>query len=128
MAGSIKFDYDKKNDITIATPHWHIVDENDCEVWYKQWIDYLKFSSRKMDFIMVLDDFKVDSAIASVWGEYRAKINKEYIRHGYRVNPELSVSIYIKTSGIRYNAASSEAASIEDAIEAINAARAAENK
>jgi hypothetical protein len=122
------FKYDKQNDIVIATPNWNIVDENDCQVWYDEWVSYLKIFNRKMDCIMVLDDFKVNPEIASRWGEYRAKINRDHIRYGYRVNPDFSVSIHIKTSGIRYNAASAEAASVEDAIEAIKAARQAEGK
>jgi hypothetical protein len=128
MPGYINFKYDKPNDIVVAIPNWHIVDENDCQVWYDEWVTYLKIFNRKMDCIMVLDDFKVESEIASRWGEYRAKINKDHIRYGYRVNPDFSVSIHIKTSGIRYSAATAEAASLEDAIEAIKAARAAEGK
>jgi hypothetical protein len=125
MPGKMKFEYDKENDIVLATPVWHIKDEDDCEVWYNQWVSYSKQFERKMDVIMVLDEFKVESTIASHWGEFRARINKDHIRYGYRVNPELTVSIYIKTSGVRYNAASAEAATVEDAIQAIKDARAA---
>ncbi len=123
MPGHMDFSYDRETDIVTATPHWHIATKEDCEVWHEEWVSYLKIFKRKMDCIMILDDFKVDSAIAPFWGEYRAKINNEFIRHGFRVNPDFGVSLYVKTSGIRYRAATAEAASYEDAVEAIMAAR-----
>ena len=126
MPGHIKFKHDKESDVIIADPKWHIVTEEDCKVWYDEWVSYLKIFGRKMDCIMVLDDFSVEPDVARMWGEYRARINKDHIRHGYRVNPDYTVSIYVKTSGIRYNAATAEAASVEDAMQAIFAARKAD--
>jgi hypothetical protein len=73
---------------------------------------------------MVLDDFHVEGSIASIWGEFRARINNEHLRHSFRVHSDWMVRTFVLTSGLRYNAATGEAASIEAAIEGIKALRA----
>jgi hypothetical protein len=123
MPGHIEFMHDEDNDIVVATPKWHIETEEDCKVWYKQWETYLQKFGRKMDCIMLLSDFKVDAGIGAAWGRYRAELNKQYVRYGYRVNPDIAVSLYTKTSGVRYSASTSEAADYESAIKAIMDAR-----
>lgn len=123
MKGIIEFKHDTVNDIVIAIPKWKIETEEDCEIWYKQWVDYLKKFGRKVDCIMVLDEFSVHGQVASHWGEYRAKVINELTRFSYRVNPDLYTGIFIKTSGVRYNASSKEAKSLESAIEAIKEER-----
>ena len=119
MPGSIDFKYNEKLDIIVAIPHWSIETVEDCKVWNDEWVSYLKKFGRKVDCIMILDDFKVESEISPQWGVYRANINKEYIRYGFRVNPSILVSLYVKASGIQYNAASAEAATYEDAVTSI---------
>ena len=119
MKGKIDFKYDEDNDILIATPYWNIETLDDIEVWYKQWIDYISTFNRKMDSIMILDDFHVKAGISVEWGRYRAKLVSTYTRFSYRINPDLSTGIFIKTSGSRYNASTNEASSIGAAIEAI---------
>jgi hypothetical protein len=119
----IQFQHDAEHDVVIATPVWSIVTEEDCRAWHKQWVDYLEPQGRKLDCIMVLDDFRVAPEIAAVWGKYRAEINRKYIRFSFRVHSNLSVRTFILTSGIRFDAASSEAASVEAGIEGILDAR-----
>ena len=119
MKGTIDFTYDEKNDIVIATPHWKIETKEDCEIWYNQWVDYLAPYNRKMDAIMILNDFHVKASYSVEWGHYRVKILKEYTRFSYRINPDLTTGIFIKTSGARYNASTKEASSLEAATEAI---------
>jgi hypothetical protein len=70
-----------------------------------------------------LNEFKVAAPIAEYWGEYRAKLNNSFFRFSYRVNPDLITGIFIKTSGVRYHAASKEANTIESAIVAIKEER-----
>jgi hypothetical protein len=123
MAGTIVFEHDTINDILIARPVWEIISRDDCETWYNQWVDYLSKFNRKMDVIIILDDFTIDVEIAAEWGKYRAMINNEYTRFSYRVNPSLLTGAFIKTSGVIYHAASDEALSIEMAYEAIKADR-----
>ncbi len=123
MTGTISFEHDKINDIVIAKPVWQIETKEDCEVWYKQWYDYLSKFGKKVDCIVLLDKFKVEASVAEAWGEYRAKLNNNFFRFSYRVNPELLTGIFIKTSGVRYHAATKEAKNIESAILAIKEER-----
>lgn len=119
MKGIIDFNYDEVNDIVIATPHWKIESVEDCEIWYNQWVDYLSKFNRKMDAIMILDDFYVKASYSVEWGKYRVKILHDHTRFTYRVNPDLATGVFIKTSGVRYNASTNEANSLDAAKEAI---------
>jgi hypothetical protein len=123
MTGTIVFDQDTANDIIIAKPLWHIQTIEDCEIWYKQWADYLSPFNRKVDLIIILDDFIVDAGIASEWAKYRAMVNNNYTRFSYRINANLLIETFARTSGVIYHAAFDEAASIEQAYEAIKADR-----
>lgn len=119
MKGTIDFKYDEENDVVIAIPHWKIETKEDCEIWYNQWVEYITSFKRKMDAIMILNDFYVKASYSVEWGQYRTKILKEYTRFSYRINPDLATGIFIKTSGARYNASTKEASSLEAAINAI---------
>jgi hypothetical protein len=123
MTGTIIFEYDANNDIIIATPKWHVITHNDCEEWYKQWAEYVSKFNRKLDIIMVLDEFKVESKIAAEWGKYRAKVINTYTRFSCRVNSSYLTSIYVKTSGIQHHASAQESKTIEGAYEVIMAER-----
>jgi len=123
MPGKIDFTYDKANDIVVAVPKWTIASQQDCEVWFNEWAAYLSKYGRKVDCIVVLHDFHVDARIASEWGEYRAKLNNTYFRHSYRIDADSTVKLFIKTSGVRFNAATGEAASVEDAVAGVLDAR-----
>ncbi|HEY5375248.1 MAG TPA: hypothetical protein VIK01_16325 [Polyangiaceae bacterium] len=59
------------------------------------------------------------------WGLARAKIHQQFTRFNYRVHATNRVKLFVNTSGARYNVATEEAATIEDAIEGILAARGA---
>ncbi|MDD4962636.1 MAG: hypothetical protein PHI11_01815 [Gallionella sp.] len=122
--GTVQFQYDAENDVVIAIPNWKIESLADCEVWFKQYIDYLKPFRRKVDMVFVLDDFAVTSQIINVWGEYRTDLVKEYIRFSYRVHLNSLIKIIIKSGAMQYNAASQDADSVEGAIAGIKAARA----
>src|SRR5512138_222356 len=78
MPGRIDFQYDSAKDIVIATPHWRLATKEDCETWYQQWDSHMSKYRRKMDCVVLLSDFHVEAAIASAWGEYRAKLNNTY--------------------------------------------------
>jgi hypothetical protein len=123
MPGRIGFTYDAVNDIVVAVPKWIIESQEDCEVWFDEWAAYLSKFGRKVDCVVVLNDFRIDARIASQWGEYRARLNNLYFRHSYRVDADSTVKLFIKTSGVRFNAATGEAASVEDAIAGILDAR-----
>jgi hypothetical protein len=123
MIGTISFEHDKSNDIHIARPNWNIETKEDCEIWFQQWNDYLSKIGKKVDMIVILDNFKVSTNVAEIWGPYRAKVNNDFFRFSYRVNPELVTGIFIKTSGVRYHAATKEAKTVESAIVAIKEER-----
>jgi hypothetical protein len=119
MSGSIDFRYDQDRDIVIATPHWKIATENDVTTWLSQYAMYMKPFGRRMDMVVVLDDFEVTAAIGSKWGEYRARLHKEYLRYSIRVHSKRDVKLFVNTSGARFNIATEEAASVDDAVDAI---------
>jgi hypothetical protein len=123
MNGTIEFQHDKINNLIIAKPKWIIETKEDCELWFKQWSNYFSKFGKKVDVIVVLDSFKVATAIAAEWGEYRAKLNNNFFRISYRVNPDLMTGIFIKTSGIKYHAQTKEAKTVESAIFAIKEER-----
>jgi hypothetical protein len=123
MSGTIDFRYDEKNDVVIATPHWKIASEADLAAWYGQYARYMTRFGRKMDFVVVLNDFEVHPSIGSKWGEYRAKLHREFMRHNFRVHSNRDVKLFVNTSAVRYNVSNAEAASVEDAIEGIIEAR-----
>jgi hypothetical protein len=123
MGGKIDFRYDEANDVVIAIPHWSIETPEDVVEWFAQYERYMKGFNRKMDFVVVLDDFHIGPKIGVLWGEYRAKLHKLYTRHNFRVHSDNRVKLFVNTSGVRYNVATEEAATIEDAIEAIKVAR-----
>ncbi len=123
MSGTIQFEYDEKNQIVIATPHWKIVTEADVLTWFSQYQRYMMRFPHRMDFIFVLDDFDVHPAIGSKWGEYRAKLHKQFTRFNYRVHSKRDVKLFVNTSGVRYNVSTEEAASVADAVEGILSAR-----
>jgi hypothetical protein len=127
MKGKIEFNYDFLNDLVIATPRWKIEIREDVLAWYAQYESYMKNFNRKMDFIVVLDDFHIGATIGVAWGEYRAKVHQRFTRFNYRVHSNNRVKLFVNTSGVRYNVATEEAATIEDAIEGIKAARRAAN-
>jgi len=123
MTGTIEFHYDEKNDIIVATPHWKIASEADAIAWYGQYARYMKRFGRKMDFVVVLDDFEVLPTIGAKWGEYRAKLHQEFMGFNYRVHSNRDVKLFVNTSSVRYRISHEEAASVEDAIAGILEAR-----
>jgi hypothetical protein len=126
MPGTIHFQYDEQNQIVIATPRWKINTEADVLAWFGQYQRYMMRFTHKVDFIVVLDEFDVHPSIGSMWGEYRAKLHKQYTRFNYRVHSKRDVKLFVNTSGVRYSVSTDEANSVADAIRGIlNARRAA---
>jgi hypothetical protein len=121
--GKIDFRYDATNDIVIAVPHWNIQTAADVVDWYGQYEVYMSRFRRKMDFVVILDDFHIAPAIGVVWGEARGRLHQRFTRFSYRVHANSRVKLFVNTSGVRYNVATQEAATLEDAIEGIKAAR-----
>jgi hypothetical protein len=123
MPGSIEFTYDAENDVVIARPKWTIATQEDCDVWLSEWAAYLSQFGRKIDCIIILDDFFVEAEIAPLWGEYRARLTNDYHRFSCRVHSNWSVRTYVLSSGARFGVAASEAESVEAALENVRGAR-----
>ncbi len=126
--GRIDFRYDQATDIVIATPHWHIETEQDVRTWYEQYVAYMKRFNRKMDFVVVLDDFRIKPSVGALWGEHRARIHRDFTRFSFTVRSDSQARLFTKTSNVRYDVATQEAATVEDAIQGVLAARAAAAK
>ena len=119
MRNTIDFQYDRVN----AVPHWKIQTRDHAIEWFEQYVVYLKQFDRKMDLVVVLDDFEIGPTIGVLWGEHRAKLHQQYTRFNYRVHSSNRVKLFVNTSGVRYDVATQEAATVEDAIEGILEAR-----
>lgn len=118
--GSIRFERDEKNDIVIAYPKWHIETEEDCKVWLAQYEAYFAPFGRRVDIIVVLDEFSIGNGIGSVWGSYRAEIHKRFTRHSVRVHANAKVRTYSATSGALHGVPSDEARDVPTAIALIH--------
>ncbi len=123
MPGSIDFRHDRTHDVIIAIPHWKIETKADVEEWYRQYEEFMKPFGRRMDFIVVLDDFQIATAIGPYWGEYRAKVHQRFTRFNYRVHANNKVKLFVNTSGARFNVGTEEAATVEDALLGIEESR-----
>jgi hypothetical protein len=123
MPGSMKFQYDSVNDVVIGIPSWKIETREDAEEWYRQWEVYMSTFHRKMDVVVLLDNFEVATAVGPYWGEFRARVHQNFTRHNFRVHSNARVQLFVNTSGARYNVSTLEAATIEDAIDGIKEAR-----
>jgi hypothetical protein len=119
MRGTIAFEYDRDNDVVLAKPHWKIATEADVTTWYGQWASYLGAFTRKMDTIVVLDEFEVAPAIGAKWGECRAKLHNNFFALSVRVRSNRNVKLFVNTSGARFNISTDEAPSVEDALAVI---------
>ncbi len=120
MTNRIDFHYDEKNDIVVATPHWHLKTEADVSAWSRDYQKYFaRFGGRKVDVVFDLQHFTVDPRIGTAWGEARSHMINSYTRYSYRVSTQGSTGLFAFTSGVRYSASSATAPSVEAAIEQI---------
>jgi hypothetical protein len=118
-----EFRYDPVTDIVVATPHWRIETSADVVTWFAQFESYLVRFHRRMDFIVVLDDFEIAPQIAIEWGEVRARLHQRFTRWSFRVHPTSRVKLTNHTSDARYDVRTNEAATVADAVRAIQQAR-----
>ena len=117
MHNHVSFRYDARRDVILATPRWHIVTEEDCRAWLREYEAFFTELGRgKLDVVFSLDHFSVDKAIAQVWGRYRADMVSRFTRHSVRVHPDARVRVFAHTSGILHQAGSDEAPDVETAV------------
>jgi hypothetical protein len=117
--GSIRFDYDEINDVYVIYPRWTIESEEDCKAWLQQYDDYFSRLGRRVDVIIVLDDFRIDKNIGPVWGAYRAEVHKRFTRHSVRVHSNAKVKDSVSTSGLLHGVGTDEADDVPTAMRLI---------
>jgi hypothetical protein len=124
MKGSIEFRYDAVNDLVIARPRWTLDSSVEVMRWYQMHANYFagRFKDRK-DLIVLQESFDVTPQVATLWGQYRARLHETYIGLSVRVNSNARVLLTTNTSAARYTISALEAASLEEAISAIRGAR-----
>jgi hypothetical protein len=124
--GTVEFRYDLENDVVIATPRWTLATSAEVMRWYELHVSYFggRFRSPK-SLITRNDAFDVVPQVAALWGSYRAKLHETHVKSSISVNSNPRVRLTTNTSGVRYGIGAIETKTVEEAIAAIVAARAA---
>lgn len=126
MAGTIDFRHDAVNDLVVSRPRWTLTTAVDVMRWYQMHAGYFggRFKSKK-DLIVLHEAFDVAPKVASLWGQYRARLHESYLRFSVRVNSNPRVRLTTNTSAARYSISAVECASLDEAVASIHAARVA---
>jgi hypothetical protein len=128
MKGSVRFHYDEENDVHYVYPKWYVETEDDCRLWHSQFEAYFSRFGRKVDVVIVLDDFKIGPKIGTIWGQYRADWINRFTRYSVRVRQEARASTFAATSAAKFGGGFEEAPTVEVAIAQIKARRLAEGE
>jgi hypothetical protein len=123
MKGTIRFQYDTVHDIHIAHARWTIETEDDCKLWAQQFVEYFTPLGKRVDVIFTCDEFRIGKGIGSVWGRYRADINRQFTRYSVRVHVDAKVATFTATSAALHNSVADEASDVPTAIELIQEKR-----
>jgi hypothetical protein len=126
IAGTVDFRHDTTNDIVISRPRWTLETSVDVMRWYQMHASYFgaRFQEKK-DMVVVNDAFDVSPRVATLWGQYRARLHETYVRLSVRVNNNARVRLTTNTSAARYSISAVESTTEEEAVAAILGARAA---
>ncbi len=124
IVGTIDFRHDTVNDVVVMRPRWTLATSLDVMRWYQMQAGYFggRFQERK-DVVILNDAFDVVPQVATLWGQYRAKLHELYIRHSVRVSNNARVRLTTNTSAVRYTISAVECGTLEEAIAAILGAR-----
>jgi hypothetical protein len=124
VKGTIDFRYDAVNDLVVSRPRWVLTSSIEVMRWYQMHASYFggRFNDRK-DLIVLNDAFDVTPQVATLWGQYRARLHETYVGLSVRVNSNARVRLTTNTSAARYTISALECPSLEEAIAAIRAAR-----
>jgi hypothetical protein len=131
VKGTIDFRYDFDHDVVISRPRWTIDSSSEVMRWYQLHANYFgpRFKGKK-DLIVVNDAFDVLPKVATLWGSYRAKLHESFVRFTVPVSNNPRVRLTTNTSGVRYSVSTNslEAATVEEAVDAILAVREAKGE
>ena len=123
MPGQIRFKHRVAIDVVIAHVDWTIETEADFAPWYAEYRDYLGALGRKVDLVLELTNFRVSPRVATAFGEYRARVLREFVNRSYRVNQGPREKTYMYTSSAIHGAPSNDFETVELAIAALLADR-----
>jgi len=125
VKGTVDFRYDFHHDLVVATPRWKLETPVEVMHWYQVHARYFgaRFS-RPKDMAVVEDAFEVASLVAPLWASYRDKLHESLVRHRVVVKANAPPRLTTTMGSGRY-AVPSEARSVDEAIAAILALRAA---
>jgi hypothetical protein len=129
MRGRIKFSHRALLDVVVAEVDWTIETEEEVLLWYEEYRSFFtgRFT-RKVDLILELSKFHVAPRVATLMGEYRARVLSEFTRRSYRVKQSSRERTFMYTSSAIHGAPANHYNSIDDAIAAMLADRAADQK
>ncbi|HXX68414.1 MAG TPA: hypothetical protein VEK07_14590 [Polyangiaceae bacterium] len=124
MPGTINFSYRPAVDAVVATVDWSLETEEDVRSWYEEYRAYFvgRFR-RKVDLILELSDFHVSPTVATLFGQYRARILDQFTKRSYRVNQRSRERTFMYTSAALHGAPANHFTSIDAAIAALLADR-----
>ncbi len=124
VRGTIDFVHDAVNDVVIQRPRRLLDTPVEVMRWYQLQAGYFsaRFKERK-DVVVVDDGFDVTPQVATLWGQYRARLHELYIRHFARVGGSPRVRLASNTSAVRYSISAVEKPTVEEAVTFILHAR-----
>jgi len=128
MRGRIKFSHRALLDVVVAKVDWNIQTEDDVLAWHQEYRAFFtgRFN-RKIDLILELSKFHVSPRVATFFGEHRARVLSEFTRRSYRVKQSLRERTYMYTSSAIHGAPANHYETIDDAVAAMLADRAADD-
>jgi len=122
---TIHFEYIEKLNVVVATPVWELKTEEDVRTWFRQYETFYEAHfDEPVDTIFDLSYFHVGPGIGPKFGEYRAKVAKQFTRKTYRCHTDDErVKTYMYTSAVKYNSEANEFPSFDAAVNALLADR-----
>jgi hypothetical protein len=120
MPGTIKFAYRALFDVVIAEVDWTVDSEQDLAAWYDEYRTYFTTRfRRKVDLILELSKFHIHPKVATLFGEYRARVLSEFTTRSYRVNQSKLERTYMYTSSTLHRAPANHYETLQEAIAAL---------
>ncbi len=123
MPGQIRFKHRAAIDVVVAYVDWAVETEDDMRAWYEEYRQFFARLGRKMDLVLELTNFRVNPRVATAFGEYRARVLRDFTKRSYRVNQAPREKTFMYTSSAIHGAPSNHYESIEAAVAALLADR-----
>jgi hypothetical protein len=120
VKGALDFQEDRDHLVTLTRARWTLDTASEVMRWYQLHANYLsgRFGEPR-DIVAINDAFDLEPKIAALWGSYRAKLHETAVRFWVGVNSNARVRLTVNTSGVRYGVPTTEALTVEEAINAI---------